>query len=110
MAKTDETILMGFEDFEKKLRWLIEVQLTGSAKVEIQDKIDPVIVPADFYQFCLKWDLKPDEALFFIVSDFVQRYKHGTSMYEQGILNRIKLAENLSEYERKKVIHAILQN
>jgi hypothetical protein len=98
---------LDFEAIEKHIKWFLDIEKFGYGCVEITDHLDKIVFPKRFYEFCMKYDLKPHVAIFMIVSDFITRYYNGNNLYEQGILNRVRTA-NIPEEERKKILKILL--
>jgi len=97
-----------YESIEKNIRWYLGVDKFGHGCVELVDHVEKLLIPQRFYDFCLQYDIKPHQALNMIASDFIVRYYQGNNAYEQGMLNRIRLAD-ITEDERQKFLKILLE-
>lgn len=97
-----------YDTIEKNIRWYLDVDKFGHGCVELVDNVEKLLIPKRFYEFCLKYDMKPHQVLNMVVSDFIVRYYNGNNAYEQGMLNRIRLAD-ITEDERQKFLKILLE-
>jgi hypothetical protein len=97
-----------YDTIEKNIRWYLDVYKFGHGCVELVDNVEKLLIPKRFYEFCLKYDMKPHQVLNMVVSDFIVRYYNGNNAYEQGMLNRIRLAD-ITEDERQKFLKILLE-
>ncbi len=107
MAKKEVIVPMDYEAIEQKIRWAVGLDLNGYASVELCDVGEKIILPKQFYLFCLQYSMEPHIAINMIVSDFVTRYYKGNNAYEQGLINRVRCAD-ITESEREKFLKILL--
>lgn len=103
--------ILDIEAITKYLDFIYKLDKFGYGEFEVSNKdiLENIHVPEAFWKFCLKYKIKPANAINMIVRDFVTRYWNGNKQYEQGILNRIRSCEIPEKY-REIIIKQIFES
>ena len=108
MGKRHSITPFDYAAIQKKIEWFLEMEEFGHGVVEISENPDGVFAPKAFYELCLKYNIKPVNAINMVLSDFCIRYYNGNNAYEQGILNRIRMIED--EKLKREILNIILNS
>ena len=88
----------------------MDIAFKGYTEVEIIDGAEKILLPKNFYTFCNKYDIDIPMALYMIASDFITRVNDGNNIYSQGLLNKIKNSDKLTDEQKSLFFHIILEN